>query len=65
LPNYIAKGEPLLFECILGDEITKEIELTNPTNSIINYWVNLDGSPDFTTKNCGNIDHDCLKIDPK
>jgi hypothetical protein len=49
----------------LGDEIVKEIELTNSTSSAINYWVNLEGSSDFSTKNCGNAEHDCVKIEPK
>lgn len=43
----------------------KEIELTNSTSSPINYWVNLEGSSDFSTKNCGNYEMDCVKIDPK
>ena len=51
MPHYIPKGEFIIFECILGDEIIKEIELSNPTNSQISYWVNLEGSSDFTTKN--------------
>ncbi len=65
MPHYIPKGEFIIFECILGDEIIKEIELSNPTNSQISYWVNLEGSSDFTTKNCGNIENDTIKIEPK
>ena len=25
----------------------------------------MDGSPDFSTSNCGNIESDCVKLDPK
>ena len=61
LPNYIAKGQPIIFNCILGDKITKTIELTNPTvNKNISYWVNYDGSPDFVPEF-----QDCFKIEPK
>lgn len=65
MPHYIPKGSPIIFESILGEEVIKEIELINPTNSSINYWVNLEGSSDFTTKNCGNVENDCVKIEAK
>ncbi len=65
MPHYIPKCSPILFECVLGEELVKEIELINPTNKEINYWVSYDGSVDFSIKNAGNIDYDCVKIEPK
>jgi hypothetical protein len=54
-----------VFSCILGEEIIKEIELSNPTTKTINYWVNYEGHPDFSIKNAGNLEYDCIRIDPK
>jgi len=31
LPHYIPKGTPILFTCAVGEEITKEIQLSNPS----------------------------------
>jgi hypothetical protein len=31
LPHYIPKIPPIIFSCILGEEVVKNIELTNPT----------------------------------
>jgi len=47
LPHYIPKPQPIIFSCILGEEVIKNIELTNPTNKPISYWVNLEDHPDF------------------
>ena len=44
LPHYIPKASPINFSCILGEEIIKNIELTNPTNKPISYWVKLEGN---------------------
>ena len=58
LPHYIPKATPINFSCILGEEIIKNIELTNPTNKTISYWVKLEGSPDFS------IDKENVKLEP-
>lgn len=58
LPHYIPKAAPIIFSCILGEEIIKNIELTNPTNKTISYWVKLEGSPDFS------IEKENVKLDP-
>lgn len=65
MPHYIPKGTPILFTCMLGEEITKEIQLSNPSTKIIHYWVHYEGHSDFSIKNAGNIDEDSVKIDPK
>lgn len=39
--------------------------MTNPSGKTVSYWVNFDGHTDFNIKNCGNIDEDCVKIEPK
>mmetsp|Transcript_13298 Transcript_13298/g.2091 ORF Transcript_13298/g.2091 Transcript_13298/m.2091 type:complete len:98 (+) Transcript_13298:1012-1305(+) len=46
LPHYIPK-QTIAFPCILGEKITKTIELTNPANRPVSYFVNLEGSTDF------------------
>ena len=43
---------------MLGDLVTKNIELNNPSKNPISYWVKLDGSPDF------QIDEDSVRIEP-
>jgi hypothetical protein len=43
---------------VLGDLVTKNIELSNPSKNPISYWVKLDGCTDFM------IDEDCVKIEP-
>jgi len=54
-----------VFECILGEELIKEIELHNPSSKTINYWVSYEGSKDFNIKNAGNLDYECVKIEPR
>lgn len=46
------------FPAVLGDLVTKNIELSNPSKNPISYWVKLDGSSDFS------IEEDCVKIEP-
>lgn len=59
LPNYIPKAL-LEFPCVLGERVTKTLELTNPSNKPITYWVRLEGSADFV------LDHpDEFSIPPK
>ena len=31
LPHYVPQKEPIMFQCILGEEVIKSIELRNPT----------------------------------
>lgn len=46
LPQYVSKTT-IEFPCILGETLTKTIQLTNPSNKQITYWVKLEGSSDF------------------
>lgn len=39
MPHYLPKGPPIVFSCVLGDKVVKYIELKNPTNKPISYWV--------------------------
>jgi hypothetical protein len=47
LPHYIPKREPIVFSCILGEEIVKSIDLLNPTSKPISYWAKKEGHADF------------------
>ena len=49
LPHYIPKAV-IEFPAVLGDLVTKNIELNNPSKNPISYWVKLDGSTDFSTE---------------
>lgn len=60
LPHYQPRQPTIIFSCVLGEEVTKTIELTNPTNKPISYWVKYDGSPDFIPEFL-----DSFKIEPK
>ncbi|KAL4497051.1 hypothetical protein ABPG72_002207 [Tetrahymena utriculariae] len=62
LPNYIPKGQPIIFSCVLGEEVTKTIELTNPSNKTIHYWVKRTGCTDFQIE---TNEADTIKLDPK
>jgi len=59
LPHYIKKTT-VVFPAVLGDLVTKNIELSNPSKSTISYWVKKveNGSDDF------KIDTDSVKIEP-
>ena len=57
LPHYIAKAQ-IEFPAVLGDMVTKNIELSNPSKNPISYWVKLDGCPDFS------IEADSVRIEP-
>jgi len=57
LPHYVPKAK-IEFPAVLGDLVTKNIELSNPSKNPISYWVKLDGSTDFS------IEEDCVKIEP-
>lgn len=41
----------------MGDLVTKNIELNNPSKNPISYWVKLDGSTDFS------VDEECVRIE--
>jgi hypothetical protein len=60
LPNYIPRATPVIFQCVLGKETTRTIELNNPTNKPISYWVKYDGGPDFIVDT-----EDCIKVEPR
>jgi len=57
LPHYIPKAQ-IEFPAVLGDLVTKNIELSNPSKTPISYWVKLVGSPDFS------VEEQQVKIDP-
>lgn len=58
LLHYIPKEDPIIFSCILGEEVIKDIELKNPTKKTITFWVKYEGNKDFT------INEDTVKIEP-
>lgn len=61
LPHYIPKGSAIIFNCVLGEDIVKNIELTNPTNKAISYWVQLESlTGDFSLES-----DDSFQIEPK
>lgn len=37
LPFYVPKQEPIMFKCILGEEVTRNVELTNPSTKPVIY----------------------------
>ena len=45
---------------MLGEEVVKNIELTNPTNKPISYWVNLEDHPDYKLES-----DEAFTIEPK
>ena len=47
LPHYVPKTT-IEFPCVLGEVVTKNIELTNPSSKPVTYWVKLEGSGDFS-----------------
>jgi hypothetical protein len=58
LPNFLPR-ETLLFECKVDDTIYKNITVTNPLNTIITYYITLEGSEDFSVKQAK------IKVEPK
>lgn len=50
LPHYIPKCT-IEFPCVLGDKVTRHLELSNPSNKQVTYWVRLEGSSDFQLSN--------------
>jgi len=57
LPHYIPKAQ-IEFPATLGDQVTKNIELSNPSKNPISYWVQCDGSKDFS------IEQGDIRIEP-
>jgi hypothetical protein len=57
LPHYIAKAQ-IEFPVVLGDMVTQNIELSNPSKNPISYWVKREGCPDFS------IETDSVRIEP-
>ena len=47
MPHYLPRTGPIIFTCCLMDEVFKYIELQNPSNKPISYWVKYEGDPDF------------------
>ena len=60
LPHYIPKGQPVVFSCVLGEDVSKTIELKNDSSKCISYWVKFEGSADFLLENT-----DFIKIEPR
>jgi hypothetical protein len=60
LPHYIPKSQPIMFQCVLGEEVIKSIDLTNPTGKAISYWAKYEGHPDFVLEG-----EESFKIEPK
>jgi len=59
LPYYQPKSQLVEFECILGEQVVKLIELNNSTHKGISYYVRYEGSSDFV------IEESSFKIEPK
>jgi hypothetical protein len=59
LPHYIPKSQPIVFQCVLGEEVVKSIDLTNSTAKPISYWVKYEGHPDFQLEG-----EESIKIEP-
>ena len=59
IPYYQPKKEPIVFECVLSESVTKLIELSNSTTRGISYYVRYEGSSDFI------IEETSFKIEPK
>lgn len=48
LPFYVPRQAPIVFKCILGEEVIRSIELTNPSKTKpITYSTRYEGSEDF------------------
>eukprot|EP00929_Paragymnodinium_shiwhaense_P088700 TRINITY_DN49010_c0_g1_i1.p1 TRINITY_DN49010_c0_g1~~TRINITY_DN49010_c0_g1_i1.p1 ORF type:complete len:2929 (-),score=783.00 TRINITY_DN49010_c0_g1_i1:108-8894(-) len=58
LPHYVPKTT-IVFATMLGVNMTKNIELTNPSKRAITYFVHLEGSNDFAIK------EEQVRLEPK
>ena len=59
MPNYIPKSSSIIFQCILHETVYKYIELNNPTNKPISYWIKVEGDSEF------EIEDQYVRLDPK
>ena len=59
LPHFVPKAL-IEFPCILREKVCKTLELNNPFNKVINYWITKEGSNDFDIE-----DVDEISINPK
>lgn len=46
LPCMLPK-ETVVFSCYLGDHLTKSLDIHNPSNKPVSYWIKMEGSTDF------------------
>lgn len=60
LPQQLPKSDPIYFTCNLGEKCTKFIEIKNPSNKVVLYWVRLEGSRDFSHE-----EKEFIKLEPK
>lgn len=60
LPNYLPKSNAIVFQCVLGKDVIRTLDIHNPTNKAISYWVKYEGAPDFVLES-----DDYFKIEPK
>jgi len=47
IPNYIPRGTPVVFQCVLGKDCVRMLDIYNPTAKPVSYWVKYEGVPDF------------------
>lgn len=57
LPQQLPKTAPIIFTCELGERCMKYIEIKNPSNKYVNYWIRIEGSTDYSAK-----DEECIRI---
>lgn len=50
LPQLLPKGPPLIFACELGETVTQTIDIKNPSNKTVHYWIKVEGSRDFVAE---------------
>ena len=62
LPHYIPKAT-IEFPAVLGDEVKKNIELSNPSKQPISYWVKLIGSDDYSIDKSIKVDPEAGKME--
>ena len=60
LPHFKPKSKAIEFICNLGEEAIQNIDLINPLNNPLYYFINYEGNDDFTIE-----EDDQIKIDPK
>ncbi|KAM3143753.1 Encoded by [Paramecium bursaria] len=58
IPHYLPKGTET-FSCVLGQQVTRTILLSNRTNKPISYWVKLEKDEDFKSES-----GDAIRLEP-